>query len=154
VPDRELIIVIAVAVILVTLVAQGLTLPWLVRTLGVTADTAAERALERDLAMRAARAARKRLREINEAEDLPDEVVEALSRRAVDVGMRISPEAADQERREAWEQRAERFRAMRRVLEEMMSAARQAVLDACRDPSTDPAVVNRVLRELDARSLR
>ncbi|WP_308163875.1 Na+/H+ antiporter [Nonomuraea sediminis] len=153
-PGRDAIIAIAFAVILVTLVVQGLTLPWLVRRLGVMADTAAERELERDLAIRAARAARARLREINETEGLPDEVVELLGRRLVELGIRLSPEIADEERREAFEQRTERIRTIRRVQEEMMSAARHAVLEARRDPHADPEVVSRVLRELDVRSLR
>ncbi|MEV0612374.1 Na+/H+ antiporter [Nonomuraea sp. NPDC050404] len=153
-PERAVIVFIAFSVILATLVVQGLTLRWLVGRLGVKADTAAERELEKRLAVRAAKAAKRRLREIDEAEDLPDDVVEVLQRRMMDLGMRISPEAADEERREAYEQRARRVRLLRRVETEMMSAARQAVLAARRDPSADPAVVSRVLRRLDARSLR
>ncbi len=42
-PGREEIIFIAFAVIMATLVFQGLTLPWLVRKLNVRADTAARR---------------------------------------------------------------------------------------------------------------
>ena len=45
-PGRDEIIFIAFAVIMTTLVFQGLTLPWLVRRLGVRADTDAERDLE------------------------------------------------------------------------------------------------------------
>lgn len=153
-PGRAVIVVVAFAVILTTLIVQGLTLPWLVARLGVKADTAAERELEKVLAIRAAKAAKRRLREIDEAEDLPDDVVEVLTRRMLEFGVRISPEAADEERREAYEQRARRVRLLRRVQGEMMSAARQAVLEARRDPSADPVVVSRVLRRLDARSLR
>ncbi|MEU4223103.1 Na+/H+ antiporter [Nonomuraea sp. NPDC026600] len=153
-PQRPVLVIIAFAVILATLVVQGLTLPWLVSKLGVKSDTAAERDLERRLAISAATAARRRLKEIDEAEDLPEEVVELLTRRMTDLGMRISAEAADAERRAAYEKRAERVRTVRRVESEMLSAARQAVLDARRDPSADPEVVIRVLRLLDARSLR
>ncbi|MFC5829830.1 Na+/H+ antiporter [Nonomuraea insulae] len=153
-PGRPVIVFVAFAVILTTLVVQGLTLPWLVGRLGVKADTAAERELEKRLAIRAGRAAKRRLREIDEAEDLPEDVMEVLSRRLMDLGPRISPEAADEERREAYEQRVRRVKLLRRVQGEMMSAARQAVLEARRDPSADPVVVSRVLRRLDARSLR
>ncbi|MFB4263568.1 Na+/H+ antiporter [Nonomuraea sp. GTA35] len=153
-PERPVIVFVAFAVILTTLIAQGLTLPWLVTRLGVKADTAAERELEKRLAIAAAKAARRRLREIDEAEELPEDVVEVLSRRMLDIGLRISPEVADEERREAYEQRARRVRLMRRVQAEMMSAARQVVLEARRDPGADPVVVSRVLRQLDARSLR
>ncbi|MEW9550837.1 Na+/H+ antiporter [Nonomuraea sp. NPDC050783] len=153
-PERSAIVFVAFAVILVTLVAQGLTLPWLVTRLGVKADTAAERELEKRLAVAAAKAAKRRLREIDAAEDLPEDVVEQLTRRMLGFGLRISPEAGEEERQEAYEARARRVRLVRRVQGEMLSAARQVVLDARRDPYVDPAVVSRVLRRLDARSLR
>ncbi|MGW5272244.1 Na+/H+ antiporter [Streptomyces sp. NPDC004044] len=153
-PGRDEIVFIAFAVIMATLVVQGLTLPWLVRKLRVRADTDAEAALERDLAIRAAKAARQRLREIQEVEEFPQEVVERLLRLAYDVGARISPEMVDEDRREASAQRAERLRAVSRIQREMMSAARHAVLSARSETGTDPEVVDRVLRQLDVRSLR
>lgn len=153
-PGRDEIVFIAFAVIMATLVFQGLTLPWLVRKLRVRADTDAEAALERDLAIRAAKAARQRLREIQEVEEFPQEVVERLLRLAYDVGARISPEMVDEDRREAYAQRAERLRAVSRIQREMMSAARHAVLSARSETGTDPEVVDRVLRQLDVRSLR
>ncbi|MEU3652627.1 Na+/H+ antiporter [Streptomyces sp. NPDC032161] len=153
-PGREEIIFIAFAVIMATLVVQGLTLPWLVRKLHVKADTAAEEALEKDLAIRAAKAAKQRLREIQEDEEFPEEVAERLQRLAYDMGARISPDMVDEERREAYAQRAERFKAVNRVQREMMSAARHAVLSARNEAGNDPEVVDRVLRQLDVRSLR
>ncbi|MEU3505843.1 Na+/H+ antiporter, partial [Streptomyces hundungensis] len=74
-PDRDEIVFIAFAVIMTTLVFQGLTLPWLVRKLGVRADTDVERVLARDLAIRAAKAAKRRLKEIQDVEELPEEVM-------------------------------------------------------------------------------
>ncbi|ESU46909.1 putative sodium/proton antiporter [Streptomyces sp. HCCB10043] len=153
-PGREEIIFIAFAVIMATLVFQGLTLPWLVRKLKVRADTAAEEALERDLAIRAAKAAKYRLKEIQEVEEFPEEVLERLQRAAYDIGARISPEMVDEERREAYAQRAKRFKEINRVQREMMSAARHEVLSARSEPGSDPEVVDRVLRYLDFRSLR
>ncbi|MEU9710209.1 MULTISPECIES: Na+/H+ antiporter [unclassified Streptomyces] len=153
-PGREEIIFIAFAVIMATLVFQGLTLPWLVRKLDVGADTAAEEALERDLAIRAAKAAKYRLKEIQEVEEFPEEVLERLQRAAYDIGARISPDMIDEERREAYAQRAKRFKAIGRVQREMMSAARHEVLSARSEPGSDPEVVDRVLRYLDFRSLR
>ncbi|MFC9626977.1 Na+/H+ antiporter [Streptomyces sp. NPDC056930] len=153
-PGRDEIVFIAFAVIMATLVVQGLTLPWLVRKLRVRADTDAEEALEKDLAIRAAKAAKQRLKEIREVEEFPDEVAERLQRLAYDVGARISPDMVDDERREAYAKRAERFKAVNRVQREMMSAARHAVLSARNEAGTDPEVVDRVLRQLDVRSLR
>ncbi|MFJ6441551.1 Na+/H+ antiporter [Streptomyces sp. NPDC091649] len=153
-PGRDEIIFVAFSVIMATLVFQGLTLPWLVRKLRVRADTAAEEALERDLAVRAAEAAKHRLKEIQEVEDFPEDVVERLQRAAYDIGGRISPDMVDEERREAYARRADRFKAVVRVQREMMSAARHEVLAARSEPGSDPEVVDRVLRYLDVRSLR
>ena len=137
---------------IVTLVFQGLTLPWLVRRLNVQVDSAAERELERQLAVRVAKAARRRLKEIEEVEDLPEEVSEALLRRACDVGARISPR--HRERRAAGRalQRVARLQKMRRLQGELLSAARHEVLAARGEPGVDPEVVDRVLHQLDLRS--
>ncbi|MFB8030738.1 Na+/H+ antiporter [Streptomyces sp. NPDC056465] len=152
-PGRDEIVFIAFTVIMATLVVQGLTLPWLVRKLGVSADSEVEQALERDLAIRAARAAKRRLKEIQEVEDFPEDVQERLQRAAYDIGARISPDMVDEERREAYAQRAERLRAFGRVQRELLSAARHEVLSARNEPGSDPEVVDRVLRYLDVRSL-
>ncbi|MDX3852850.1 Na+/H+ antiporter [Streptomyces sp. AK02-01A] len=153
-PGREEIIYIAFAVIVTTLVFQGLTLPWLVRRLGVRADADAERELEHSLAVRAARAARRRLREIEDVEDLPEDISERLQRGAFDIGARISPDIVDDERREWFTKRADRVRTVQRVQRDMMSAARHEVLSARNEPGVDPEVVDRVLRHLDVRSMR
>ncbi len=153
-PGRDEIIFIAFAVIVTTLVFQGLTLPWLVRRLGVRADTDAERELEHSLAVRAAKAARRRLKEIEDVEELPEDISERLQRAAFDVGVRISPDIVDDERREWVTGRVSRLRTMQRIQREMMSAARHEVLAARSEPGTDPEVVDRVLRHLDVRSMR
>ncbi|MFF0064779.1 Na+/H+ antiporter [Streptomyces sp. NPDC005279] len=153
-PARDEIIFIAFAVILATLVLQGLTLPWLVRRLGVRADAEAEGELERNLAIRAAKAAKHRLREIEAVEDLPEDISERLLRTAYDMGARISPDIVDDERREWFAKRVERLRTVQRIQREMLSAARHEVLSARNEPGADPEVVDRVLRHLDVRSLR
>ncbi|MFJ4919237.1 Na+/H+ antiporter [Streptomyces sp. NPDC088725] len=152
-PGREEIIFIAFAVIITTLVFQGLTLPWLVRKLGVRADAGAERDLEHSLAVRAAKAARRRLKEIEDVEDLPDEISERLTRGAFDIGARISPFVVDEERRDWFAKRTERIKTLQRIQREMMSAARHEVLSARNEAGSDPEVVDRVLRHLDVRSM-
>ena len=153
-PSRDEIIFIAFGVIMATLVLQGLTLPWLVRRLGVKADTDREKELAKELAIRAAKAAKQRLREIEENEELPEELSEQMLRRAYDIGVRISPELAEDERREAYREGARRVKRLRRIQQEMLSAARHEVLAARSEPGADPEVVDRVLRHLDVRSLR
>ncbi|MFF4061907.1 Na+/H+ antiporter [Streptomyces sp. NPDC001668] len=149
-PDRDEIVFIAFGVIMATLVLQGLTLPWLVRRLGVQADTEREKEFEKALAVRAAKAAKRRLREIEAVEELPEELSEQMQRRAFEIGVRIHPETGDEERREA----RRRLKRVRRIHGEMLSAARHEVLAARSEPGADPEVVDRVLRHLDVRSLR
>ncbi|MCH5675458.1 Na+/H+ antiporter [Streptomyces gilvus] len=153
-PDRDEIVFIAFGVIMGTLVLQGLTLPWLVKRLGVQADTEHEKAFEKELAVRAAKAAKRRLKEIEEVEDLPDELSEQMLRRALEIGVRISPEIGEEERREAHEMRVRRLKRMRRIQGELLSAARHEVMAARSEPGADPEIVDRVLRHLDVRSLR
>ncbi|MDQ1030006.1 Na+/H+ antiporter [Streptomyces umbrinus] len=153
-PDRDEMVFIAFGVIMATLVVQGLSLPWLVRKLGVRADTDREQEFEKALALRAAKAAKRRLREIEEVEELPDELSEQLLRRAFDIGFRISPDMGEDERREGHEHRVRRIKRVRRIQGEMLSAARHEVLAARSEVGADPEVVDRVLRHLDVRSLR
>ncbi|MEU8518554.1 Na+/H+ antiporter [Streptomyces sp. NPDC048577] len=153
-PGRDEIVFIAFCVIIATLLVQGLSLPWLVRRLGVRADADVERERERDLAVRASKAARRRLRQIEELEELPEEVQDRLARGAFDIGARISPDMVDEERRAAFAERIQRVRAVQRIQREMMSAARHEVLSARNEPGADPEVVDRVLRRLDVRSLK
>ncbi|MFJ8532562.1 Na+/H+ antiporter [Streptomyces sp. NPDC093591] len=153
-PDRDEIVFIAFGVIMATLVLQGLTLPWLVKRLGVRADSEREKEFEKQLAVRAAKAAKRRLREIEAVEDLPEELSEQMLRRAFEIGVRISPEMGEEERREAHQQRVRRLKRVRRIQGELLSAARHEVLAARSEPGADPEVVDRVLRHLDVRSLR
>lgn len=137
-----------------TLVLQGLTLPWLVKRLDVQSDTDREKEFEKELAVRAAKAAKRRLREIEAEEDLPEELSEQMLRRAFDIGLRISPDVGEDERREGHDQRVRRLKRVRRIQGEMLSAARHEVVAARSEPGADPEIVDRVLRHLDVRSLR
>ena len=79
-PGRDEIVFIAFAVIMATLVLQGLTLPWLVRRLGVRADSGRREGVrEGSWRVRAAKAAKRRLKEIEEVEELPEELVRAAA---------------------------------------------------------------------------
>ncbi|MBB4892881.1 CPA1 family monovalent cation:H+ antiporter [Streptomyces olivoverticillatus] len=153
-PARDEILFIAFAVIISTLVVQGLTLAWLVKWLRVRVDIDATREAERELAVRAAKAARHRLLEILEQEDLPEDLMEMLGRRAYDMGARISPDMVDEERRDAHAQRVERLQTLQRLQGELLSAARHEVLAARSEPGVDPEAVDRVLRHMDERTLR
>lgn len=77
-PDRELILFITFALIVVTVVGQGLTLPMLIRRLGVVEDGSEEESEELRARYRTAQAAIARLEEL-EAEDWTnDDTIERL----------------------------------------------------------------------------
>ncbi|MDP9101490.1 MAG: Na+/H+ antiporter [Actinomycetota bacterium] len=83
-PHRDLLLVVASSVIVVTLVVQGLTLAPLARHLGVRDDpqrVAGQAARARELAARAAQA---RLKELLAVEAVPDAVAARLTREAAD----------------------------------------------------------------------
>ena len=78
-PGRELILFITFAVILVTVVGQGLSLPYLIRRLGVTEDGAEEEAEEAQARWTASRAALDRLDELAVEEWTLDDTIERLA---------------------------------------------------------------------------
>ncbi|MFD0559393.1 sodium/proton antiporter (CPA1 family) [Stackebrandtia endophytica] len=151
-PARSDIIFIAFTVIVATLIIQGMSLPWLIRLLGVQTDADIERRMERRLAAAATDAARHRLKQLDNVEDLPEDIIETVTRQLTAIEARISPELVDEERRELTEHDTQRFRVLHHVQDEIMSAARTAVLDMRSQPGTDPAVVDRVLHLLDMKS--
>lgn len=78
-PSRAVILFIAFAVIVATLVIQGLSLPWVIRLLGVEGEALGEQEVEaRRLALEAAL---QTLDEIGQREQLPQESVELLRQR-------------------------------------------------------------------------
>ncbi|MFJ6216838.1 Na+/H+ antiporter [Streptomyces sp. NPDC092296] len=151
-PERDRILFIAFCVVLFTLVVQGLTLPLLVRRLGVQADTDAEERAERELWHRATTAGLNRLKELDADEELPEELVERLRRRQRDRLVRALPETYDESQRAAARERIAFTRRFREVEQEMLSASRHEMQAARAEPGADPELVDRVLRALDLRS--
>ena len=80
-PDRDLILFLTFAVILITLVGQGLMLPWVIRTLGLEHAGRKERevyrAEEYEARSEAVKAAMKLLDELTEERNLSPDVVQA-----------------------------------------------------------------------------
>ena len=81
-PHRDLILVLAFVVVLVTLVGQGLTLPWVVRALGLAnagrLEQAARRTEEFQARKEAIEAASRRLDSLAADPDVPDDVIARL----------------------------------------------------------------------------
>ncbi len=81
-PLREVLVLIALSVVGATLLVQGLTLPWVLRRLGLSGPDPAEDALQAaSVSQRAASAGLRRLDEIQSSED-SDYVIERVRRRS------------------------------------------------------------------------
>jgi monovalent cation/hydrogen antiporter len=151
-PDRDLVIYLAFSTILVTLVAQGITLPWLIRVLGVEPDAGDE---EEELAarMRAADAALDRVERLAEAEWAYEDTLERI-RGLYDYRRRrfaARIEGVDGDGAEAYEARSSQYS---RVMREVIGAQRAALLDLRDEGRIGDEVMRRVERELDLEESR
>ncbi|MCQ9166107.1 Na+/H+ antiporter [Arthrobacter sp. STN4] len=150
-PGRHEIIVIACAVLLATLVLPGLTLPWLMRALNATDDGVEEREAARLLALRAQEAAVAALRSNDRIKNLPPEKVELVKSRM----SRLQAELLDGSLKdESIDERRRRGRQLAIAVQTIaLDAARQEIITARNEPETDPEAADRVLRQLDLRTM-
>jgi len=144
-PQRDMILVITFAVIVVTLVGQGLLLPLVIQWLGLGRRAAAERDDERahELAGRSAavHAALDRLEKLREERDIPDDLFDDL-RAHQQVRLR------DLERIQAGldvSQTADEVRL------DLIEAERKSIHDALRDGQIIDETRRRIERDLDLR---
>jgi CPA1 family monovalent cation:H+ antiporter len=165
-PFRTQLVIIAAGVLVATLVLPGLTLPLLLRALGVRESEEVGRAAEQRLATRARRAALAELaaldREALGVDDtVGEEVLGELRARFARVGTAEGrpgdapgeepSDRADYERRlEALRRRREQWTRLQSLA---LAAARREVLAARTEPGVDPEVADRVLQRLDVRSV-
>ncbi|MEV8097940.1 Na+/H+ antiporter [Kitasatospora sp. NPDC085879] len=153
-PSRSEIVFVAFSVVLFTLLVQGLTLPWLVRLLGLRDHPDVHDEALRVLRGRAAKAGLHRLEELEEERRLPVELVDRLRERQHDRLARLYPERYEEEEAAEAKRRLARWRQAADVEQEMIAASRREVLTARGEPGADPEMADRVLRELDLRSAR
>jgi Na+/H+ antiporter len=156
-PERDLLIFLTFCVILATLVAQGLSLPWLIRKLGVGEDTAAREHLERQARTAAAEAATARIEEL--ANEWPTHLplIETLrgqyAHRATHLGEHsneTSGEEAASPDGEAEQEMLEHHLIRRAVID----AERTALLDLRDRGEIGDQVWRRIERDLDLEELR
>jgi CPA1 family monovalent cation:H+ antiporter len=150
-PGRDYMLVIACAVLLATLVFPGLTLPWLMRVLNASNDGSEERDAARVLAKRAQAAAVSALKEHDLMKDLPPEKVALVKEK---MG-RLHAELLDGSlRNESVADLRVRGRGLAIAVQTIaLDAARQEVVMARNEPDMDPEVADRVLRQLDLRTM-
>jgi len=148
-PQRDLVVFLTFAVIFATLVVQGLTLPWLIRRLGVRDDGSEERE-ERGARLAAAEAALLRLDELADAEWTRDDTVERL-RGAYDYRRRRLKSRAGKIEDDGYEDRS---LAYQRLLRELLEAQRQAIIRLRNQGVISNDVMHRIERELDLEDSR
>lgn len=140
-------LVIAAVVLLFTMVFPGLTLPLLVRMLGLGREDWQDRQ-ERRLLERAQHAALNSLK--HEAEEAPPEVVATVTEMYRRMVPKKPSEVEDQEAyRRQMKERKKRRAIFTKVRDTALSAAQDEVIRARSDRGVDPAVVDRVLHQLD-----
>ena len=148
-PDRPLIIYLAFAVIVATLVFQGLTLPFVIRALRVEADDLAEKE-ESKARIHAADAALARLEELADEDWVRPDTADRLRRQ---MGFRRNRFAArfSEDDDGAIEEQSQAYQ---RLLRELLDAERAAVLALRREGRINDDVMYRVTRDLDLEDAR
>ncbi len=149
--DRDLVLFITFAVILATLVLQGLTLPLLIRALGIKEDRDSGRIPELRARLKGARAALDRLEWICAEDDLPPENERGMREYYED---RIRRYEAGIEAGGMTEEYAESSEAWRRWRRDLISAERDAVLSSRDGGEISPETMRRIERDLDLEESR
>lgn len=147
-PERDLMIFLAFCVILATLVGQGLTLPWLVRRLGIVSTTG-EETEEAHARLAAVEAALNRLTEL--ADEYPGhlELVEQLQARYDHEANHIWPHS-ESPRDEVEQEALDHFE----IRSAVVAAQRDAVIRLRDDGIIGDDVLHRIERDLDLEALR
>ena len=142
-PERSTLVLAAMSVTVATLLLQGLSLPWLAKTLGVRGPDPREDALQEATILQASVAAG--LKALEEHDDVEDNVIDTLRRRAEN-RTNIVWERLGQGRADAAETPSATYRRVRMI----MLDAERAELLRIRDAGTvDQEVLGHVLAQLD-----
>jgi monovalent cation/hydrogen antiporter len=148
-PDRELILYLTFAVIVATLVLQGLTLPVLIRVLKVSDDGGAERE-EAKARIHAAEAALARLEELLADGAVREDTAQRLRGQFSFRANRFRARFDDEDDGAIEEQ----SQAYQRVMRELLAAEQAALLALRNQRVVDDNVVQRVQRDLDLEAAR
>jgi Na+/H+ antiporter len=148
-PGRDLIVLVTLIIIVATLVIQGLTLRPLMRVLGLTDRERAEQE-EAHARARAAEAALERLDEVAGRHDLPEDSRRWLEREYASRRDRFAARAENGGDPEL----EERNRRLAAADEDLLAAARDAVIELEARGDVRADVAQRVLRDLDLDSAR
>lgn len=144
-PGRPIVLFSAVAVVLVTLIGQGLTLPWVVHALHVQSEENSN-AETAEVRRRAAEAAMARLDELVAEESVLPETAEALRQSYQRMLPRDWSEVPEHVRR--------KVRDARSAAQALRAAERATVLELRGSGEVSAEAANRALRDIEAREVR
>lgn len=150
-PDRDLILFITFALILVTVVGEGLTLPWLIRRLGLMEDGSEEAGEELKARLVIARAALDRVEELEGEEWTQDGTIDRVRQLYRYRQRRFKARAGKVEDDDGIE---ERSLAYQRMMHEIYAAQRDALVRLRNEHEISAEVMRRVERELDLEESR
>jgi Na+/H+ antiporter len=148
-PDRDLIIFLTFAVIFFTLVVQGLSLPALIRAVGMTTD-GAEETEEIRARLVATKAALTQLDELAGQEWTRDETIERM-RALYQYRKRRFAARAGKIEDDGYEDRSLVYQQMVQIV---LAAQRDALIQMRREGELSNEIMNRVIRELDLEESR
>lgn len=149
-PERDLVIVLSFGVILLTLVVQGLTLPWFVRVLGVSAGNV-DLQEEREGLVRGAERALARLDEIDRATVLNPAMIERLRAPYAERYERLTTEQRDDPECLLTEGEAAAFHRLR---DQLLAAERRAVVELRDEGRISAGVLERLQEGIDLEALQ
>ena len=150
-PQRDLIIFLTYSVIFATLVFQGLTLPLLIKRLGVKDEGDEARMAELDARVRATHAALERLDDISDDENIPDRSMERLREIYED---RIRRYESGLEAGRVTDEYRESSDAWTRWRRELFDAERDTIVTLRDRGEINADVMRRVERDIDLEELR
>ena len=150
-PDRELVIFLAYCVVLFTVVVQGLTLPALIRRLGVIDDGTDEAAEEHAARISAAEAAIEALDVLAEEEWTRDETIERMRGMYRFRRRRFATLRGDVDDEDGI---VDRSLAYQRLLHEVIEAQRAAIVRMRNEGMISAGVMRRIERDLDLEESR
>jgi CPA1 family monovalent cation:H+ antiporter len=148
-PDRDLIIFLTFAVIFSTLVLQGLSLPALIRRLGVVRH-GEEDAEELRARLAATKAALAQIDELADADWTRDDTIERM-RASYEYRKRRFAARAGKIEDDGYEDRSLSYQ---RLVQTVLGAQREALIQMRNDGEISNEVMNRVVQELDLEESR
>jgi len=149
-PHRGVVVIVSFAVIFVTLVVQGLTLPVLIRTLRLK-DDGADLREEREALLQASEAAVKRLSDIDATSIINPQLLERVRMPYEQRLQRLTEQTRDDPECRLTEGESAAFRRLRG---EALAAERKAVVELRNQGRISEEILHRVQEELDLEALQ